>query len=187
MRCARFWAQAAGTTSENILKRFRIDHHYEAFEKGLLAAERYFQILRRQLDLDLDEAAMTAGWNTILGDELPGIRDVITALVEHYPLYVLTNTNPVHEKIWAARHRDLLVPFDAVFVSSTIRHRKPEAAVFEYVATQCGFPAGQILLLDDTAANVTGARACGWRALRVTRTSDILNGIRAMGASPRCT
>ena len=178
MRCACFWAQAAGTTPESILQGFRVDRHYEAFEKGLLAADRYFRILRRQLNLELDEAAMTEGWNTILGQELLGIRDVVEALRERYPLFVLTNTNPVHEKIWATRHRDLLDRFEAVFVSSTIRHRKPEAAVFEYVAAQCGQPAGRILLLDDTADNVAGARACGWCALQITHTADILAGIQ---------
>jgi HAD superfamily hydrolase (TIGR01509 family) len=182
MRCVRYWAEAASTTPATILQRFRIDRHYEAFEKGLLAAKDYFRILRRQLDLDLAEAAMTAGWNAILGDELPGIRGVVDALAERYTLFVLTNTNPIHEKVWATRHRSLLRRFAAVFVSSTIRLRKPEPAVYRYVAAHSGFSARHLLLLDDTAENVAGARACGWQALQVADPAAILTGLRPITA-----
>jgi len=182
MRCAHYWAQAAGTTSAAILQRFRIDRHYEAFEKGSLTARDYFQIVRRQLNLDLDEATLTAGWNAILGEELPGVRAVVNSLAARFPLFVLTNTNPVHEEVWAVRHHDLLRRFAAVFVSSTIRHRKPEAAVYEYVARQSGLPANGLLLLDDSAENVAGARACGWRALQVTRPAAILPALRRIAS-----
>jgi putative hydrolase of the HAD superfamily len=51
---------------------------------------------------------------------------------------------------------------DGVWYSAALGVKKPEAGFF--AAAGAGWPAGSVMLVDDTAANVAAARAAGWRA-----------------------
>ena len=42
---------------------------------------------------------------------------------------------------------------------------KPEAAIFEYAAAAAGLPPEQLLLVDDTLANLVAAEKQGWRVV----------------------
>lgn len=54
---------------------------------------------------------------------------------------------------------------DGIYYSAALGCRKPDRAFFEEAATLSGFPAEQLLLVDDTPANITAARASGWNAV----------------------
>ena len=173
MRCVHYWSACANISPERIVARFRIDRHYEAFERGRMSAHDYFDNLRRQLGLGLNDRQMTIGWNRIIGQEKPDITACILALKPHFPLYVLTNTNAVHAREWAARHQGLLQHFDHLFVSSTMGCRKPDADAYQTVVVKVGLPADRILFLDDSPENVEGAAAAGLVARQVSRNGDI--------------
>ncbi|KSV75927.1 hypothetical protein N185_15895 [Sinorhizobium sp. GW3] len=55
---------------------------------------------------------------------------------------------------------------DGIYYSAALGCRKPEPAFFEQAAALSGFPAEQLLLVDDTPANITAARASGWNAVQ---------------------
>ena len=55
--------------------------------------------------------------------------------------------------------------FDAIHYSADYGCGKPDPAFFEAVAARTGIAAGDLLLLDDRASNVDGARACGWQGV----------------------
>ncbi len=57
---------------------------------------------------------------------------------------------------------------DGMVYSAGLGARKPDAAFFEAAVAACGFPASDITLIDDTAANVEAALAAGWDARRWT-------------------
>ncbi len=173
MRCVHYWSDCAKVPPERIVARFRIDRHYEAFERGRMTAPAYFENLRRQLDLELSDHQLTIGWNRIIGEEKPDVMASIQALKPHFPLYVMTNTNPVHAREWAARHRELLQHFDHLFVSSAMGCRKPEAEAYQQVVAASGLSADRILFLDDSPENVTGATAAGLKARQVRHDDDI--------------
>ena len=175
MRCVRFWSRRADVPPAQIITRFRIDRHYEAFERGQLPAAAYFDVLRRQLGIELDDREMAAGWNRIIRGEKPGIRACILQLKPHFPLYVLTNTNAVHTAEWETRHRSLLKYFSHVFISSVMGCRKPEDAVYQRVIDAIGVPAGQILFMDDASENVQGAIAAGMQGFRAEGPDGIIN------------
>ncbi len=50
--------------------------------------------------------------------------------------------------------------------SAALGIRKPDRAFFEQAASLSGLPAEQLLLIDDTPANITAARASGWKAVQ---------------------
>ncbi len=173
MRCMRHWSRRARMPVDQIAARFRIDRHYEAFERGRLSPQGYFDVLRRQLGFDLDDANIRAGWNRIIMGEKPGIRSCIHRLKPHFPLYILSNTNAVHAAEWRSRHHSLLAHFRQVFVSSEMGCRKPDADVYQAVVAAVAVPAEQIVFMDDAPENVQGAAEVGLRASLIEKSEDI--------------
>lgn len=54
--------------------------------------------------------------------------------------------------------------FDAMHYAADLGVRKPDPAFFRAIERRTGFAPSELLLIDDGAHNVEGARACGWRA-----------------------
>ena len=76
---------------------------------------------------------------------------------------------------------------EKVFVSSHIGFTKPDPRFFAAITEQLAVPPDQILLVgDDERADIIGAKAAGWQALRLNR--DPQNGapcsITTLGALP---
>lgn len=183
-RCARIWSEHSGIPAEILAARFRVDDAYRAFECGRIEGPAYFAALRRQLGLNLPDNIMRKGWNAIIRNENPGIRNALKKVVHCYPLYVLTNTNPEHEIIWAQKHRELLSPFKKVFVSSRMGCRKPDTAIYLRVSQSIGVPCSRILFFDDAQENIEGARKVGMRAIRVDGADTIDHWIGFLADSP---
>jgi len=172
-RCARLWSDHAGIPAQVLASRFRIDDAYKAFECGKINAPAFYKTLRKQLGISLPDDIMREGWNTIIRDEKSGIRDCLKQLARRYPMYVLTNTNSEHEKIWAEKHRDLLSYFEKIFVSSRMGCRKPDAEVYLKVSQSIGVPCSRILFFDDAEENIEGARRAGMQAIQADHAHTI--------------
>jgi putative hydrolase of the HAD superfamily len=184
-RCARIWSVQAGVPVADLAARFRIDSAYRAFECGALGASAYFQALRRQLRIDLPDPVMREGWQAIIRGEKPGIRRCLRRLQQRYPLYVMTNTNAEHERVWSETHRELMAVFKAVFVSSRMGCRKPETEAFRKVAQSIGQDPSRILFFDDSAENIQGARRSGMSAVLVDKGDTIRHWTdRLLGGGP---
>lgn len=87
----------------------------------------------------------------------------------------LSNTNDGH---WAIMH-DPAGPYaanmgrlDHRFASHELGLRKPDAAIHRAVEQRTGCDAGAIVFFDDSAANIAGAAACGWRAFQIDPLDD---------------
>jgi 2-haloacid dehalogenase len=102
-------------------------------------------------------------------DEMvPGLVEGTLALMERLeargvPLYAITNFSA--EKFEIARRRFPFVDrFRGVVVSAHERSVKPGRRIFEILLERYALRAEDCLFIDDSAANVTGARAVGMTA-----------------------
>jgi HAD superfamily hydrolase (TIGR01509 family) len=95
------------------------------------------------------------------------------------PVYAFSNTNRAHELFWSERFKETLSPIRKIFVSSTIGLRKPDRDAFDHVTEAIGVPAGRVLLLDDLAENVIGARAAGLQAKLIKTHADTTAAVAA--------
>jgi putative hydrolase of the HAD superfamily len=67
--------------------------------------------------------------------------------------------------------------FDAMHYAADIGAKKTDPVFYATVETRTGFAGDELLLIDDTPANIEAARAAGWRALLWTgamRLPDLL-------------
>lgn len=78
-----------------------------------------------------------------------------------------TASNQEHHRIAYLRdHKGLGAHFDEIVYSAALGVCKPDRVFFTNAQARMGVTAAQsILFIDDTAANVDAARACGWRAM----------------------
>ena len=182
LRCARIWSEHSGLPAQTLVSRFRIDTAYRAFECGELNAAEYYDALRRQLGINLPDAALRKGWNAVIRDEKPGIRTIVKRLARRFPLYILTNTNPEHEMIWASAHKELLSYFQKIFISSRMGCRKPDTVIYQTVARSIGWPCSRILFFDDAEENVESARQTGMQAIHVDSTGTIFRWVDSLAA-----
>ncbi len=55
--------------------------------------------------------------------------------------------------------------FDAMHYAADLGCSKPDPAFYRAIEARTGFSPGHLLLIDDRADNIEGARACGWRTI----------------------
>jgi putative hydrolase of the HAD superfamily len=95
------------------------------------------------------------------------VVDVIKRLKNRYKLIVLSDapTRMVEEIITDNNLADL---FDSFVISSTIGMVKPTTGIFEYLLTDNGLSAPEVLFIDDNPRNVNAAHALGMNAVLFT-------------------
>ncbi len=179
------WGEQAGVDAQLLAQRFEFDAQLSAFERGQLSTDRYCDVLRSQLGIDLDDATLIAGLNTIFAGLHHEVLTAIATVALEVPVYGFSNTNEVHQRHFESAFAEELAVFEHIFVSNVIGHRKPEAAAFQHVLGVLGRDPGAVLFFDDLAENVAGARAVGMRAVQVTRPHDVVSGLEGAGLLAR--
>jgi glucose-1-phosphatase len=175
------WAAHARCDPRLIEERFRRDVSHHRHEVGEIDMAGYFAGLKAACEFDISYEQFVEGWNAIFVGEMPGMADLLKRAARQVPLYAFTNTNPDHEAVWSRRFADILANFQEIFVSSTIRLRKPDAAAYDHVVKAIGVPAERIVFFDDGIENVEGARARGLQAVHVRSSADVAHALDALG------
>ena len=178
------WAAHAGVPVERLHRRHAQVISSDVFhghERGTVSDAAFFAHLRQTLDIDISDAQFLEGWNAIFIGEMAGVRDCLARVSAKLPLFVFSNTNAAHVAFWSVHFADLLRPFEKVYVSNTLGHRKPEAAAFAAVVADMGVPAERVLFFDDAAGNVSGAQAAGLHAAQVASAEQIEQALRLYG------
>ena len=172
-RALAHWAACSGAELETLRPRFKFDDTLARYECAQVPAADYFANLRRSLGIDIPDDEFDLGWNAIFAGEMDGIEPVLAELRGRVPLYVFSNTNVDHQRVFSSRYAHLLAPFDRVFTSCDVGKRKPTPEAFHAVAQAIDVPPERILFFDDMRANVEGAMAVGMHAVQVRSTADI--------------
>lgn len=94
-----------------------------------------------------------------------GINELVRWSVENYHVGLLTNSMPGF--VPAMRDRGLIpdVTFDTVVDSSEVHAMKPDPRIYEIAQEHAGFPPSEILLIDDSRANLIAAKKHGWHTI----------------------
>lgn len=99
-------------------------------------------------------------WPEMVRGVIAGTVEILARLKARGPVYAITNF-PAEKFIVARRLWPFLDDFDGVVVSGEVRILKPDAAIFTLFLDRFGLAAGDCLFIDDSAANVQGARDAG--------------------------
>lgn len=138
---------------------------YGEMEAGTLSADEF----RRQVLADSRPGCVPGDVDQAMKCLLAGVdprtAQVVKSLRERYPLYLLSNNNPISMPFCLQALKDAgLDPettFMDQFISCEMKMLKPSAQIYQEAVRRIGLPAKDVIFLDDNAANVEGARAVG--------------------------
>ena len=171
------WAELAGVPFERVKGRFSHGEAYQRHERGEIELGEYYRALRAELGIALDDAQLIDGWQRVFGPEHPEVVEVMRGLRGRVPQFLLSNTNATHYDHFRHRYARTLAHLDRIFASCEMGKRKPEPEAFAHVASATGVPLERMLFLDDTVANLEGARALGMKTVHVRSPRDVLDAL----------
>lgn len=99
------------------------------------------------------------------------LEDMATLRARGVAVHLATNQEHLRAAWLRARFAGQV---DGVWYSAALGARKPEPAFFARAAAGAGLAPAQVLLVDDTAANVVAARQAGWHGVVWTGAARLL-------------
>jgi transcriptional regulator with XRE-family HTH domain len=137
-------------------------HYNDQVCRGKMTVAEFDKILAKQLQLP------SVDWLAEYLDAIEPIAETYELLqwtAEHYRVGLLTNIMPGFVDIMLKKGFLPNIPYDAIIDSSKIGAIKPELAVYEAAERQADCPAQEILLIDDTRANLMAGTKRKWHVL----------------------
>jgi 2-haloacid dehalogenase len=126
-------------------------------------------------------AAYATRFNETVPGAVPGSIELVEALHRAgVRLFAITNFGAdlwqQFRPVWP-----VLELFGDIVVSGIEKIAKPDPAIFALAAQRFGLAPGAMLFIDDNAANVTSARACGWQTHHFRDAVGLANELRGRG------
>jgi putative hydrolase of the HAD superfamily len=158
--------------------------HRDAYDRGSLSAEAYWQQVAEDLDRRLTETDIqelididTDVWTQ---PNQPMIDWAAALQRAGMKTGILSNIGDAMEREVLAR-----CPWLADFTHHTFSHRlkmaKPEPAIYEHAAEGLKAAPANILFIDDREENVAAAHAAGMQAVRYTAHDGFLRAMKEQG------
>lgn len=137
-------------------------HYNDAVCRGTMSLNDFDQALAQRLgvkQLDWQQFYLAAV------QPVSEMHELVRWASEHYRVGLLTNIMPGFLSAMRQHGQVPDLPYDAVVDSSEVGAIKPEAKVYEIAAERAGVAANEILLVDDSRANLIAAEKAGWLTL----------------------
>ena len=168
-RCIRTFQEVLGYRRiTELLDPYHQKGIYGEMEAGNLSADGFrAEVLRESRPGCRPEDVDRCMYSLLEGMD-PDTVETVKALRGRYPLYLLSNNNPIAMKRILEMFRENgLEPettFRDQFISSEMKLQKPSRELYEESVRRTGLPAGEILFIDDNETNVAAAREAGMQA-----------------------
>ncbi len=137
------------------------------FEIGSISPEKFISEIRRVTGNNLPDHVIAEAWNAMIGGFSPGAIETIIKLKSKFRLFLLSNTNAMHEVVYNNRLKEdygianLSELFEKVYYSHTIHMSKPDLKIFEYVLKDRNLVPEETLFVDDILIHIENASKLG--------------------------
>ena len=157
--------------------RYKLNYHvHRQYEKGELSFEEFVSINLDWLENKIDSEKFCYLYSDIfrLNEETISLLPILKM---NYKLFLLSNTNFIHQKYGYAKY-DFLKLFDKLFLSHEVGAVKPEEQFYKAVENYSGFRPKEHLFIDDIREYVVGAVNIGWNAVQFTTHKKLLEDLK---------
>ncbi len=140
---------------------------FDRWETGQMSRGEFIKTMQQASDSPITDAQVLAAWNAMLLNFPVRRLQILQQLRNHYDLFLLSNTNEVHEEVFnQILHREHGIPnigvfFDKVYLSHRVGLRKPMPEIFLRVLEDNGLVAGETLFIDDSPQHIATANDLG--------------------------
>jgi glucose-1-phosphatase len=154
-------AALSGLDESIVQRRIWEDGLDAAAERGELSPDEVWAGVLTALDETADREAVRHAWSLAFEP-----NPVVLALVDSLraPCALFTNNGPIVDDVFEHELQDVAHRFTHRLLSCRLQAVKPEPEAFVRAAARLESAPRELLLLDDSPANVSAARACGWQA-----------------------
>jgi len=155
------------------------------FETGKLSEKDFFENLKHIYQLQASNEQLVKAWNALLLDIPESRVELVSELSNQYQTFILSNTNPTHlfevENILRQQTKanSLKEIVHRPYYSFEMHKAKPEIAIYEQVIEENNLIPQKTLFVDDSLANIEGARKLGLQTLHIApKQNSILDFLR---------
>ncbi len=146
---------------------------FRQFELGLITRKQFFAGIRDATRNKLPDIIIQKAWNSMIGDYIEGAVPLIQKLGHKYRMFLLSNTNSIHEREYNQRlmqdHgiKNLSMIFEKVYYSHALHLSKPDPEIFKYVLNDSHLIPGETLFIDDILVHIESAAKLGIRGIHL--------------------
>jgi putative hydrolase of the HAD superfamily len=155
---------------ENLDIIFTKHPFFLSYETGKINTDQFIEAMAKQLGNHTPREKILEAWNAMILGFQPETIDLLTSLRDKFRLFLLSNTNALHEVYYNdLLHKNHGIPnlkdiFEKVYYSHDLHMRKPDHEIFQHVLDDRGLKAGETLYIDDTQGHVKAAGDLGIQA-----------------------
>ena len=148
--------------------------YWNRLDAGEITDDEAASLLRERLPTYLRELGEGVFRSWI--DHLPPIEPMQKLAADlkkqNVPLFLLSNISVRFAE--RADEFPILKLFDKCIFSGTCRMIKPDSAIYHHMLAECGIKAEETIFIDDSAANIEAAIACGIHGYHYTGDTNAL-------------
>lgn len=140
---------------------------FRQFELGLISSEQFISEVRKISGKVPSDEVIKEAWNSMIGGYFKGSIPLIQRLGKKYRMFLLSNTNAIHEKEYNNRLKkdhgieNLSELFEKAYYSHDLHLSKPDPEIFKYVLNHHGLVAEETLFVDDILIHIESASKLG--------------------------
>jgi len=143
---------------------------FDELEKGNISEDEFFAAIRKISNTSISDLEIRNAWNALL----IGLPDENVKLLKQlktgYRLFLLSNTNSIHENAYRKMITDLYGNFifddlfEKMYLSHHLHMRKPDVEIFQYVIKDAQIHTDETIFIDDSPQHVEGGIKAGIRS-----------------------
>lgn len=137
-------------------------HYNDAICRGELNLKNFNSTMAKQFNADHFD---WAEYYLAAVDPIEETKELLVWAHEHYRVGLLSNIMPGALQAMIARGILPDITYDAIIDSSEVGSIKPEPKIFEVAQERARVGASEIMLIDDTRANLMAAEKQGWKVV----------------------
>jgi glucose-1-phosphatase len=143
------------------------DSIFKDYEIGKITDAQFIDYIRKLGDHSLPDSIIIKAWNALLLDFPPERIDLLQRIRKHYRIFLFSNTNALHAKVFHKIYRDTFTGghFDELFEKTYYSHvlgmRKPDLGSFKHIIGVNHLRPEETLFIDDAWINIQGAQKAG--------------------------
>jgi HAD superfamily hydrolase (TIGR01509 family) len=146
---------------------------FDELEKGNISEDVFFSEIRKIGNTSISDQEIRNAWNALLiGLPIENVN-LLKELKKDHRLFLLSNTNSIHEKAYRKMIFDQFGNFifdelfDKMYLSHHLHMRKPDMEIFQYVLKDGNMNPDETIFIDDSPQHVEGGKNAGIRSFHL--------------------
>ena len=180
VRAARRFSKEAKVPFEKVWRHFFTSRVEKAYTRGEITTRGFFRHAQKAFHSKMSFATFTAFWNDIFWEN-EGMRPILAKLARHYPLYLISNTNPLHFDHVRREYPGIFRHFKRTFPSHRVGRRKPDRRIFWKVLKAVKLRPEETVFIDDMPNFIEAAKKVGMKGIRFRSNAQLKRDLKRMG------